>query len=183
VKAAALVGEDAVVRVGGGVFRHGDAQGCSLLHALEDEVDAAGVFLRHAAQPRQDMVLLAHALFGPLDRKPMIVREGLDPVLVVAGAPAQYLFVDRRDADHLAKEMHHLFGPRQAAEITVNDNAVETVIDKHQKIAEQLDECVHGKPRKIPPRPPRQQPRPNTASASAWSMARAFVWPMRPDSP
>jgi len=71
------------------------------------------------------MVFLAHALFGPLDRKAMIVGEGLDPVLLVGGAPAQHLLVDRRDADHLAEEMHHLFGPRQAAEITMNDNAVE----------------------------------------------------------
>ena len=146
-EAAALVGEDAVVRVLGGVFRHGDAEGRPLLHALEDEVDAVGVVLRHAAQPRQDMVLLAHALLGPLDRKPMIAGEGLDPVLVVGGAPAQDLLADHRDADHLAEEVHHLLGPRQAAEITVNDNAVEAVIDKHQKFAEQLGEYFHGKPR------------------------------------
>src|SRR3954451_12259679 len=41
---AALVGEDPVIWIRGGVFRHGDAKGGSLLHALEDEVDAVGAF-------------------------------------------------------------------------------------------------------------------------------------------
>ena len=146
-EAAALMGEDAVARVDSGIFRHGNAEGCSLLHAFEDEVDAVGVVLRHAAQPRQDVVFLADALFGPFDRKAMIVGEGLDPVLIIGGAAAQHLFVHRRDADDLTEEVHRLLGPRQAAKITMNDNAVEAVIDKDQEIAEQLDEHVHGRPR------------------------------------
>jgi hypothetical protein len=36
--------------------------------------------------------------------------------------------------------MHHLLGPRQAAEVTVNDNAVEAVVDESQHVAEQLGE-------------------------------------------
>ena len=40
----------------------------------------------------------------------------------------------------------HLLGPRQAAEITMNDNAV---IDKDQHIAEQFGEQVHW-PRHAP---------------------------------
>src|SRR5205814_1813841 len=58
---AALVGEDPVIWIRGGVFRHGDAKGGSLLHALEDEVDAVGAFPCHASLPGQDMVFLAHA--------------------------------------------------------------------------------------------------------------------------
>ena len=53
----------------------------------------------------------------------MIAGESLDPVLVVGGARAQYLLGHRRHADDPAEEVHHLFGPRQAAEVTVNDNA------------------------------------------------------------
>jgi hypothetical protein len=39
--------------------------------------------------------------------------------------------------------------PRDAAEVTANDKAVEAVIDERQQFAEQLDEQLHG----IRPRP------------------------------
>ena len=42
-EATPLVGEDAIVGVLGGKFRHGDAEGRTDLHALEDEVHAVGV--------------------------------------------------------------------------------------------------------------------------------------------
>ena len=45
-QAAALVRQDAVVGVLGGVLGNGDTEGAALLHALEDEVGAA---LLHAA--------------------------------------------------------------------------------------------------------------------------------------
>src|SRR5437899_3872937 len=83
-EAAALVGEDAIVRVRRRIFRHTDAEGCPLLHALEDEVDTVPVGSDHAAQPPQNIVFLADALFGPLDRDTMVAGEGFDPVLVVA---------------------------------------------------------------------------------------------------
>src|SRR5208337_1286304 len=51
-----------VVRVLGRVLRQADAEGRPLLHALEDEVDTVGIALRHAAQPRQHVVLLAYPL-------------------------------------------------------------------------------------------------------------------------
>jgi hypothetical protein len=40
--------------------------------------------------------------------------------------------------------MPHLLGSRQAAEITVNDDAVKAVVDKGQQVAEQLREQFHG---------------------------------------
>ncbi len=84
---------------------------------------------------------------------------GFDPVLVIGGAAAQHLLVHRRNADDLTKEVHHLLGPRQGAQITVNDNAIEAVINKNQQIAEQLDEGVHGKPRDAPKSAARKEPR------------------------
>ena len=36
--------------------------------------------------------------------------------------------------------MHDLLGPREPAEVTVNDNAVEAVVDEGQQIAKQLGE-------------------------------------------
>jgi hypothetical protein len=50
--------------------------------------------------------------------------KGFHPGRVAGGALAQDLLADRRNADHVAEEMHHLLGSRQAAEVTVNDNAV-----------------------------------------------------------
>src|SRR5262244_198650 len=82
-EAAALVRQDPVMWIFGRVFRHGDAKGRALLHALEDEIDAIGAPLRHAALPGQDMIFLAHSLFGPLDRQPMIARVGVHPGLIV----------------------------------------------------------------------------------------------------
>src|ERR1700739_2635544 len=59
----------------------------------------------------------------------MVGGVGFDPGLVVGGAPAQDLLADRRNTDHVAEEVHHLRRPRQAAEVTVNDNAVKAVVD------------------------------------------------------
>jgi len=84
-EAAALVAEDTVVRARCGIFRHGYAEGRPLLHALEDEVDAVGVLLRHATLPGQDLIFLADPLLGPLNRDMMIAGEGLNPVLVGSG--------------------------------------------------------------------------------------------------
>src|ERR1700760_4493359 len=144
---AALVGEDPVIWILGGVFRHGDAKGGSLLHALEDEVDAVGALPCHAALPGHDMVFLAHALLGPFDRQPMVAGEGFHPGLVVGGALAQDLLIDRRNPDDLTEEVHDLLRARETAEVTVNDNAVEAVIDEGEQVAEQLGEQFHGNPR------------------------------------
>src|ERR1700745_1029209 len=74
----------------------------------------------------------------------MIAGVGFDPGLVVGGAPAQDLLADRRNTDHVAEEVHHLRGPRQAAEVTVNDNAVKAVVDKSEQVTEQQGEQFHG---------------------------------------
>src|SRR5258705_1942439 len=145
-EAAALAGENPVIWILGGIFGGADAKARPLLHALEDEVHAVGVVPGHAALPGQDMVFLAHALLGPFDRQPMIAGEGFHPVLVVGRAPTQHLFVHHRNANHLTEEVNHLLGPRQPAEVTVNDDAVEAVVDEGQQIAEQLGEQFHGNP-------------------------------------
>ena len=64
-------------------------------------------------QPRQQIVFLAHILFGPLDRDAVIAGEGLHPVLVVGGPLPQDLFIGHGLADHLTEEVDDLFGPRQ----------------------------------------------------------------------
>ena len=49
-EAASFVRENTMVRIFRRKFGHADAEGSALLHALEDEVDAVGVLLLHAAQ-------------------------------------------------------------------------------------------------------------------------------------
>src|SRR6201988_2236368 len=141
---AALRRQDPVIGIRGGVFRHADAKGGALLHAPEDKVNTVGLLLRQAALPGQDMIFLAYSLFGPLDREPMIAGVGFYPGLVVGGALAQDPLADRRNADHVAEEVHHLRGPRQAAEVTVNDNAVKAVVDESEQVTEQQGEQFHG---------------------------------------
>ena len=85
---------------------------------------------------------------APLDRQPVIAGKGFHPGLVVGGALAEDLLVDRGDADGVAEEVHHLLGSRQAAQVTVYDDAIEAVVDEGQQIAEQLGEQFHGSPPK-----------------------------------
>jgi hypothetical protein len=94
--AAALVRDDAVVRVLGRVLRQADSEG-RLLHALEDEVDAVGIALCHAAQPRQLVI------FGPFDQDRVIARVSLHPILVIGRPLAQRLLADLGDADDVAE--------------------------------------------------------------------------------
>ena len=142
-EAAALTGEDAVMRVLARILRQADAVGRPLLHALEDEVDAIGVASRHPMEPRQDVVLLAHPLLGPLDRDRMIARIGFHPALVIVRPLAQHLLADLGDTDDVAEEVHDQLRPRQRCQIAVNDNAIEAVIDEDQELAEQPGEDVH----------------------------------------
>ena len=60
----------------------------------------------------------------------MIAGEGLDPVLVVGRSLAQDLFAEHRNANDLSEKVHHLFGPSQPAEVAVNDNAVEAMVNE-----------------------------------------------------
>ena len=77
----------------------------------------------------------------------MIAGEGFHPGLVVGGPLAQDLLADHRNADDLTEEVHDLLRARETAEVAVNDNAVEAVVDEGEQVAEQLGEQFHGNPR------------------------------------
>jgi len=130
---AALMRQDSMIGVLGGILRHADAKRPALFHAFEDEVDAIGVLLLHATQRGQNVVLFAGSLFGPFHRDFVVAGEGLDPAPVIVGALAEDLFAHHRDAKNLPEEVDHLLRSGQAAQVTVDDDAVETVIDKDQE--------------------------------------------------
>src|SRR4029077_11880481 len=57
----------------------------------------------------------------------------------VDGNPlAQDTLADPLNADHLTEEMRHLFGARQRAQITAEDNALEAAVDQCVEIADSL---------------------------------------------
>src|SRR5215471_8123219 len=87
-EAAACLGDDAVIGIPGGIFRHRDAEGRSDFHAFENKIDAVVIFSHHAALPAQDKVLLADALLGPRDGDAVIAGKSLNPALVAIGALA-----------------------------------------------------------------------------------------------
>jgi hypothetical protein len=89
------------------------------------------------------MVFLAETLLGPLDGDLVIAGEGIHPIAVIVGAPAEQFLADDRNFQNLPKEEHDLFGPGQSAEVAVNDDAVEAVVYKNQQVGEQLCEEFH----------------------------------------
>ena len=74
----------------------------------------------------------------------MVAGKGFHPVVVVPGTLSEHLLAQDWNADHLAKEMNHLPGPRQAAQIAVDDDSVEAVVYKEQKLTKELLEQFHG---------------------------------------
>lgn len=137
------MGQNAVVGILRGILRYADAEGTALFHALKDEIDAECPAFLHAAQCRQYVILLAQAFLRPFHGDVVIAGIGLHPGAVVVGALAERLFADHRDALDVTDEMDHLFGPGQAAEIAVDDDAVEAVVYKNEQIAEQPSESFH----------------------------------------
>src|SRR5215470_10643241 len=84
-EAAALPGEDTIVRVRGGVLGSRGAEGRALLHALQNEINAVLVPVLHTTQGELKIVLLPHPCLCPFDGDMMVAGKSLDPALVLAG--------------------------------------------------------------------------------------------------
>ena len=136
--------QDPVVGVFGRILRHADPEGRPLFHALENEIDSIGALLAHPAQPGQHVILFADPFLGPLEGNVVVAGKGFHPVLVVGGALAEDFLAQDGDTEELAKEMNDLLRSRQAAQVAVDDDSVEAVVDKEQQPAEKLREPFHG---------------------------------------
>src|SRR6202140_5105470 len=99
----------------------------------EDEADAKSLPPLHAPQCRQNVIFLANTFSRPLNRDLVVAGEGFHPALVIVGALAENFLAHHRNAEDLANEMNHLLGPGQPAEVAVDDNAVERVIEKNEE--------------------------------------------------
>src|SRR5262249_48286829 len=122
--------QDPVVGVFGRILRHADPEARSLFHALENEIDSIGALLAHSAQPGQDLILFADTFLGSLDGDVVVPGKSFHPVLIVIGTLAEHLLTQDWNSEDLAKEMNHLLGPRQSAQVTVDDDSVEPVVSK-----------------------------------------------------
>jgi len=89
------------------------------------------------------MVFFADALLSPFDGKLVIAGVGLHPLAVHLSPLAEYGLIDYRNAHHLVEKIDYLLGSGQAAEVPVDDDAVETVLYKDQQAAKQLGKRLH----------------------------------------
>ena len=80
-EAAPLVRQDAMVGILRRKFGHGDADDSALLHALEDEIDAIGIFLLHATQRGQNG-RISFDRFMPTNISGPIITARFRPTLV-----------------------------------------------------------------------------------------------------
>jgi len=143
-KAAAAFAQDLVIRISGGELGLSRAQGGSLLHALEDEVDPVALGSFHAAQQRLDKLFLFNALLSPLHGNAMVSGKAFHPALVAVSPLYQNLFANKWDTHNLVKEVNHVLRTRQHREIAPNHDTVETVVDKHDQVAIQTHKRFHG---------------------------------------
>jgi hypothetical protein len=117
----------------------------------------------HATQEGKNIFLLADPFFGPFDGSLVVASESLHPILVIRGPLAKDILVDQADAEHVAKKVDRLFGTRQAAEISMDDDPVKTVIYKDEQIAKEFCESLHF---------------PTSADNDVWTrIAETMVWP------
>jgi hypothetical protein len=85
----------------------------SLLHTLENKVDAIPIAALHLFQMRPDVIFFAHPFLRPFHRDLVVPGEGFNPVFVFGGSPRQNLLGDRVESQDVAEEMHDVLLPCQ----------------------------------------------------------------------
>ncbi len=100
----------------------------------------------HALQMRPDCILLAYALLGSQHGDVVVTGVAFHPSPVLRGALRQDLRGDGILAVHVAEEMNDVLRPGQQRQVSLDDDAVETVIYKNQEAFEKLREGFHRSP-------------------------------------
>ena len=95
---------------------------------------------------RPDGIFLAHALFRFPDGDFVIAGVAFHPSPVFQGAFRQDLRGDGKQPMHVAEEMDDVFGTGQQRQVSLDDDAVETVIYKNQEAFKELREDFHRSP-------------------------------------
>jgi hypothetical protein len=140
---AALLAQDAIIGILGGIARGTNAKGRALFHTAKDVIDPEAVLALPALEDRPDPIFLAQSFFGPGHRDSVIGREGFDPALVVIGALAQQLFGQQGMAPHLPEEVDHIALAGQKGQIAMDDHAIKAVIKPLQERSEEFKKELH----------------------------------------
>src|SRR5208283_5677648 len=115
----------------------------ALLHALEDDVDSPPIAALHPLQVRADIIFLPHPFLRPFHRGLVVAGEGFDPMFIFSGSAGEDIFGDGVKPQNIAEEMHNVLFPRQQRQVSLDDDAIKTVIYKSQQAAKQLVEGFH----------------------------------------
>ena len=100
----------------------------------------------HALQVRPDSILFLDALLWVQDGDLVVAGVCLHPSSVFLGPLGQGCFGDRILAVHITEEMHDMLRARQHRQVSLDDDAVETVIYKNQEAFKELREGFHRSP-------------------------------------
>src|ERR1700693_62331 len=107
-EAAALAGQNAVVRICSGKAGNRRTKSLTLLHAFQDEVDAVLPGPFHATQGWTHIILLTHLGLSPFNGDTVVAAKRLSPCLILVGPPRQHFLADHRLSDYVLKEIRHL---------------------------------------------------------------------------
>src|SRR6266496_5335804 len=138
--------DDAVVWIVGGIRGHPGFKRAAHLHAGDDSVHALLIPAFHARPVRADEVFLAYPFLGALDRDTVIAGVALDPAPIFRSAFSQNLGGDWILSQHVAEEIDDVCVAAQQRQVALDDDAVETVVNKDQEAFQQLREDFHRSP-------------------------------------
>src|SRR5258705_472199 len=118
----------------------------SLANDLRTEPVCGGLEFGGIIDGQEGIVVLAETDLG---MPQFLFDEGM-AVEIVGGALAEDLLADHGQAQDLTEKMDYLLGPRQAAQITVDDDAIEAMVYKDKQVAEELGKQFHWLHLRIP---------------------------------
>jgi hypothetical protein len=140
--------DDAIVRILGRVLRRARTKTGARFHGSEDEVDAKTFPTFHGAEIGAGVVFLPkafllHVWVRPLQGDAMVASKDFHPMLVVLRSLPQHRFRDGVDGVHVAEEIDDVLRTSEQWEITLDDDAIETVVYKSEQAGKQLVEGFH----------------------------------------
>ena len=143
---AAVLADKPQVWVLGGILRGHHAESPTLLHALEDVINAAAALPRHPAQGRAHPILFALAGHSPFQRQVMVAGISGHPGLIDAGALPQHFLGHDGLLAELAEKPGDIDFPDEEGQIAVDDDAIKAMIKPLQMRRKELKKKLHGRP-------------------------------------
>jgi len=115
----------------------------ALLHALENVIDAEALLSDHALLAGADQILFADPFVRPNQRHLVIGSVMQDPGLILAGSFGQDFLGNFRLFADFPEKIGHIVFAGQKGEVSVNNEAIKTVINPLQIRVEQFMKALH----------------------------------------